>query len=245
MTSDAPLSQRREAAQLLVALPPGRRRGRRCARGGRSGSRDRRLGGGRRARLGDAAARPRVQAIVARPRRSRPARARGAGAGRRWRDGGVPVLGDALDHCDDVLLCRAIITTLGKLRDPAGRARADQAPARGAEPARDGGRAGRHRRSAAAEALLERLRGDEYVPVRIAAAKALAKLGDARVAALVDDAARQEKEAAVIAAPAPPPPPSAQDELNGQTSGLDLGSEQKQTAPAPEPEPEARGPRSK
>jgi hypothetical protein len=83
------------------------------------------------------------------------------------------------------------------------------------------------------------------VPVRIAAAKALAKLGDARVAALVDDAARQEKEAAVIAAPAPPPPPSAQDELNGQTSGLDLGSEQKQTAPAPEPEPEARGPRSK
>jgi HEAT repeat protein len=53
---------------------------------------------------------------------------------------------------------------------------------------------------AAADALLERLRGDEYVPVRIAAAKALAKLGDAHLAALVDEAARKEKEAAVVAA---------------------------------------------
>ena len=53
---------------------------------------------------------------------------------------------------------------------------------------------------AAAEALLERLRGDEYVPVRIAAAKALATVGDAHVAALVDEAARKEKEATVVAA---------------------------------------------
>ena len=53
---------------------------------------------------------------------------------------------------------------------------------------------------AAADALLERLRGDEYVPVRIAAAKALAKLGDAHLAALVDEAARKEKEATVVAA---------------------------------------------
>ena len=53
---------------------------------------------------------------------------------------------------------------------------------------------------AAAAALLERLRGDEYVPVRIAAAKALAKVGDAHIAALLDEAARKEKEATVIAA---------------------------------------------
>jgi HEAT repeat protein len=53
---------------------------------------------------------------------------------------------------------------------------------------------------AAADALLERLRRDEYVPVRIGAAKALAKLGDPRLAALVDEAARKEKEATVVAA---------------------------------------------
>ena len=116
-------------------------------------------------------------------------------------DGGVPVLGDALDHCDDVLLCRGIIVSLGKLRDrravpvlikhlPEVQNRREMVEALGdiGDPA-------------AAEALLERLRRDEYVPVRIAAAKALAKLGDARVAAaLVDEAARKEKEATVIAA---------------------------------------------
>ena len=53
---------------------------------------------------------------------------------------------------------------------------------------------------AAAEALLARLRSDEYVPVRIAAAKALARLGDAHLAAPVDEAARKEKEATVAAA---------------------------------------------
>ena len=98
-------------------------------------------------------------------------------------DGGVPVLGGALDHCDDVLLCRAIIVSLGKLRDrravpvliehlPEVQNRREMVEALGdiGDPA-------------AAEALLERLRRDEYVPVRIAAAKALAKLGDAHVAA--------------------------------------------------------------
>ena len=53
---------------------------------------------------------------------------------------------------------------------------------------------------AAAEALLARLRSDEYVPVRIAAAKALARLGDTQLAAQVDEAARKEKEATVAAA---------------------------------------------
>ena len=51
-----------------------------------------------------------------------------------------------------------------------------------------------------ADALLARLRSDEYVPVRVAAAKALAKLGDVRLAALIDEAARKEKEATVVAA---------------------------------------------
>ena len=49
MTSDAPPSQRREAAQLLVSLPaPAGDRGGARARGGRQGSRRRRLGVDRR-----------------------------------------------------------------------------------------------------------------------------------------------------------------------------------------------------
>ena len=113
---------------------------------------------------------------------------------------GVPVLGDALDQCDDVLLCRGIVVNLGRLRDrravpvlikhlPEVQNRREMVEALGdiGDPA-------------AADALLERLRRDEYVPVRIAAAKALAKLGDAHLAALIDDAARKEKEATVVAA---------------------------------------------
>jgi HEAT repeat protein len=55
---------------------------------------------------------------------------------------------------------------------------------------------------ASAPALLDRLRGDEYVPVRIAAAKSLARLNDAdaHLAAQLDEAARKEKEASVVAA---------------------------------------------
>ena len=184
MTSDAPLSQRREAAQLLVALPApaGDRRRRSRARRATAIARSptgrrsappawatRRRARACRRSSRDAAAEPslRVHAALAL-----------AAVGD---DGGVPVLGDALDHCDDVLLCRGIIASLGKLRDrravpvlikhlPEVQNRREMVEALGdiGDPA-------------AAEALLERLRGDEYVPVRIAAAKALAKLGDARV----------------------------------------------------------------
>jgi HEAT repeat protein len=110
------------------------------------------------------------------------------------------VLGGALDHCDDVLLCRTIIANLGKLRDRRAvpvlvkhlvevQNRREMVEALGdiGDPA-------------AANALLERLREDEYVPVRIAAAKALARLGDVRVVAALDAAARIEREATVVAA---------------------------------------------
>ncbi|HMF44565.1 MAG TPA: sulfatase-like hydrolase/transferase, partial [Polyangia bacterium] len=202
VTSDAPLSQRREAAQLLVALPARPETAAALARA--AGDPDRGVADWAAvgaARLGDAAARPRVQAILADAAADPSLRVRAALALAAAGDAaGVGVLGDALDHCDDVLLCRQIIVSLGKLRDrrsvpvlikhlPEVQNRREMVEALGeiADPA-------------AAEALLARLRGDEYVPVRIAAARALAKLGDAHLAARIDEAARKEKEATVIAA---------------------------------------------
>ncbi len=202
MTSAAPPSQRREAAQLLVALPARRETAAALARA--AGDPDHEVADWAAvgaARLGDAGARPRAQAIVADAASEPSLRVRAALALASVGDtAGVPVLGDALDHCDDVLLCRSIIVSLGALGDrravsvlikhlPEVQNRREMVEALGAiaDPA-------------AAAALLERLRGDEYVPVRIAAAKALAKLGDAHLASLVDEAARKEKEATVAAA---------------------------------------------
>jgi HEAT repeat protein len=202
MTSDAPASQRREAAQLLVALPARRETAAALARASRDPDRqvaDWAAVGA--ARLGDAAARPRVQAIVADAAADAGLRVRAALALATVGDpSGVPVLGDALDHCDDVLLCRVIVVSFGQLRDRRAvpvlikHLREVQNRREMVEALGDIGD------PSAAAPLLERLRGDEYVPVRIAAAKALAKLGDARTAALIDEAARHEKEASVVAA---------------------------------------------
>ena len=119
MTSDAPPPQRREAAQLLVALPA--RQETSAALAQRGGRPDREVADWAAigaARLGDAAARPRVQAIVADAAAEPSLRVRAALALAAVGDtAGVPVLGDALEHCDDVLLCRGIIINLGKLRD--------------------------------------------------------------------------------------------------------------------------------
>jgi HEAT repeat protein len=202
MASDAPLSQRREAAQLLVALPARPETGTALSKA--AGDPDREIADWAAvgaARLGHAGTRPRAQAIVADAAADPGLRVRAALALAAVGDTtGVPVLGDALDHCDDVLLCRVIIMSLGNLRDrravpvlikhlPEVQNRREMVEALGdiADVA-------------AAAALLERLRRDEYVPVRIAAAKALAKVGDAHVAGLLDEAARKEKEATVIAA---------------------------------------------
>jgi arylsulfatase A-like enzyme len=202
MTSNAPASQRREAAQLLVALPP--RRETAAALIKTAGDADRQVADWAAvgaARVGDTAARPRVQAIVADAAVESHLRVRAALALATVGDaGGVAVLGDALDRCEDVLLCRQIVIALGKLRDPRAvpilikhlgevQNRREMVEALG-----DSGD------PAAAPALLERLRSDEYVPVRIAAAKSLARLNDARLAAAVEDAARKEKEATVAAA---------------------------------------------
>jgi arylsulfatase A-like enzyme/HEAT repeat protein len=202
MVSDAPPAQRREAAQLLVSLPA--RKETSAALVKAAGDADRQVADWAAigaARLGDPVARPRVQAIVADAGAEPNMRVRAALALAAVGDTvGVPVLGDALEQCEDILLCRGIVVNLGRLRDrravpvlikhlPEVQNRREMVEALGdiGDPA-------------AADALLERLRRDEYVPVRIAAATALAKLGDAHLAALVDEAARKEKEATVVAA---------------------------------------------
>ncbi|HVY38111.1 MAG TPA: HEAT repeat domain-containing protein, partial [Polyangia bacterium] len=53
---------------------------------------------------------------------------------------------------------------------------------------------------AAAPALLERLRGDAYVPVRAAAARALAAVGDRAAVPALEQAARRDTEPMVAAA---------------------------------------------
>src|SRR5262249_55406068 len=162
----------REAAQLLVALPP--RQETAAALIKTKDDPDRQVADWAAvgaARVGDAAARPRVQSIVADAAADPQLRVRAALAlAAAGAPGRVGVLGDGLDRCDDVLLCRQIVGSLGKLRDPRAvpvlvkhlpevQNRREMVEALG-----DVGDA------SAAPALLERLRGDEYVPVRIAAA---------------------------------------------------------------------------
>lgn len=161
-------------------------------------------------RLGDASARERVRAVATNAAAEPPAvtpavarllRIRAALALAKVSDAsGVPALNEALDHCDDVLLCRLIIITLGQLRDrravpallahlPEVQNRREMVDALGAigDPA-------------ACDALVERLRGDSYVPVRVQAAKALAKLGDPSVIPALERVLKSETETTVVAA---------------------------------------------
>jgi HEAT repeat protein len=145
-----------------------------------------------------------VRRFVADPSAGRMLRIRGALALAAIDDAaGVPVLAEALaDQCHDVLLCRLVILGLGKLRDRRAvpallehlsevQNRREMVDALGdiGDPA-------------ARDALLERLRGDEYVPVRVQAAKALAKLGDRSpaVVAALEHAARHDTEPTVVTA---------------------------------------------
>ena len=202
MVSRAPLATRREAAELLVALPPRKETATFFAQA--TSDRDpivadwAAVGA---VRVGDADARARVRVVVGNAGAPRLLRIRGALALAQIGDAtGVPALNEALDHCDDVLLCRLIIINLGKLRDrravpallahlPEVQNRREMIDALGdiGDPA-------------AREAVAERLRGDEYVPVRIQAASALAKLGDPSVIPALERVIERETEATVIAA---------------------------------------------
>ena len=123
----------------------------------------------------------------------------------RWRfrgdKTGVPTLAESLDDCqDDVLFCRLIIIQLGKLGDRRGVAallkhlpevqnRREMVDSLGdiGDPI-------------AVPALVERLRHDEYVPVRAQAARALAKIGRVDVLPALESAAHQDTEESVAAA---------------------------------------------
>jgi arylsulfatase A-like enzyme/HEAT repeat protein len=201
MSGGAPLAQRREAAQLLVGLPPRRETADALARAASDpdvaisdwaavGS----------VRLGNETARARVRALVdSAPSAALRVRAALALAGI-GDPTGVPVLAGALDHCDDVLLCRVVIVSLGKLRDrravpaliahlPEVQNRREMVDALGeiGDPS-------------ARDALVARLGSDEYVPVRIRAAAALARIGDPSALGALDHAAHHDTEPTVVAA---------------------------------------------
>jgi len=211
MIAPGSLALRREAAQLLVGLPPRPETSpalRRAARDVDPVIADWAAVGA--VRLGDVPARARVQALAApkqdgastaAPTPPSTLRVRAAlalaGAGD---TSGVPVLAAALDHCDDVLLCRFIIVSLGKLRDPravpALLAHLPEVQNR-REMVDALGEIGDRR---ARDALVERLNRDEYVPVRVHAAAALARLGDPAALGALERAQRHDTEPTVVAA---------------------------------------------
>ncbi len=114
---------------------------------------------------------------------------------------GVPILAEALDSCaGDVSLCKRIVAVLGDLKD--GRAvrplvehlafvqtrrETVEALSAIADPT-------------SVSALAACLKSDEYVPVRVAAASALGRLGGAHSLQALESALGSEQEEAVLAA---------------------------------------------
>jgi HEAT repeat protein len=155
-------------------------------------------------RLGEAAGRARALAIVSRPGREANAALRRHAALflAQVADGaGVMVLAEALDACaGNEASCKSIIVALGKLRDaravPALIAHLPDVLTR-LEVVQALGEIG----DASAEpALVERLKSDEYVPVRVAAAHVLARMGGARAVLALKWSASNDKEPRVVEA---------------------------------------------
>ena len=220
MNTTAPIGERREAAELLVGLPPRPETASALARAAADpdgtvadwaavGS----------VRLGDGTRRGRVAALVGDAKTAPELRVRAALALAAAGDGsGIPVLAEALARHDDILLCRFIIVTLGKLGDrravPLLLAHLTEVQNR-REMVEALGTLGD---PAAIPALIESLRHDAYVPVRAAAATSLAQIGkgegrsDGRsegqndsaaprhLIAVLSDAARHDTEPMVVAA---------------------------------------------
>ncbi|HTB57709.1 MAG TPA: sulfatase-like hydrolase/transferase [Polyangia bacterium] len=210
MISAAPVTERREAAELLVGLPPQPETATALARA--AADPDGTLADWAAVgslRVGDGGRRARVVALVGDGKTAKDLRVRAALALATAGDGsGIPVLAEALDRRDDIPLCRFIIVTLGKLGDrravpillahlPEVQNRREMVEALGALGAR-----------AAVPALVETLRHDAYVPVRAAAATSLAQIGvnvgksspDRRLIAVLSDAARHDTEPMVASA---------------------------------------------
>jgi arylsulfatase A-like enzyme/HEAT repeat protein len=206
----APLAERREAAALLVGLPPQPATAPALARA--ASDPDGTLADWAAVgslRVGAAAQHARVTALAADPKTEPGLRVRAALALAGTGDGGgLPVLAEALDRRDDILLCRLIVLTLGNLGDrravpillqhlPEVQNRREMVEALGllADPAAIG-------------PLVENLGHDAYVPVRAEAARSLAKIvargldvdEQRRVNAALAEAARQDTEPMVKAA---------------------------------------------
>ena len=207
LQSGAPLELRREAARLLVEALPARQDTRALVVAAMNAADDdevRDWAAGAAMRLGEPAGSPRLLAIVTRPgSEARWAlRVHAALALARAGDGtGVVVLGEALDACSaNEALCKSIIAALGKLRDPRAVpglvARLPDVLTR-VEVVQALGEIG----DAAGEfALIERLKTDEYVPVRVAAARVLARMGGARAGLALKWSVANEKEPRVAEA---------------------------------------------
>ena len=125
LQSRAPVELRREAARLLVEALPARQDTRAMVVAAMNAADDdevRDWAAVAAVRLGEAAAEPRLLAIVGRPgsEARRALRLHAALALAQAGDGtGVMVLGEALDACSaNEALCKSIIAALGKLRDP-------------------------------------------------------------------------------------------------------------------------------
>jgi arylsulfatase A-like enzyme len=226
LLSDASLPVRREAGRLLVSLPP---RAETAAAVKAALSADdeevRNWAAVAAARLGDPLGRQKSRELLARPEaQNQPLRVQAALALARHKDPtGVPVLADALSDCsENVLGCQLIILELGNLRDrravpallkhlPEVQNRREMVQALGAigDPS-------------VAAALAERLALDEYVPVRVEAAKALALLGGAESRQGLERSLREEREpavqeaarAALTALDRPSPPPATPDKAH-------------------------------
>ncbi|HVZ73447.1 MAG TPA: sulfatase-like hydrolase/transferase [Polyangia bacterium] len=205
--TNAPLAQRREAAQLLVGLPARSETAAALVRA--AGDPDVELASWASVgavRLGNVGPRDRVRSLAieagdAGPPAATSLRVRAALALADVGDAtGVPALGAALDRCDDVLICRFIIGALGKLRDrravpallrhlPEVQNRREMVDALGdiGDPS-------------AEHALVERLHGDEYVTVRVQSAVALAKIGARSAIPELERAEKHDTEATVVAA---------------------------------------------
>jgi arylsulfatase A-like enzyme len=206
LRSSEPVPIRREAARLLVALPP--RPETHDAVLGALDADDvqvRRWAAVAATRLGDAGSADRLRVLVDAPSADpgeRDLRIQAALALAHRNDrSGVPVLAEALDHCEqEVLLCQLIIQKLGVLRDrravpallrhlPEVQNRREMVDALGdiGDPR-------------VAPTLVERLATDEYVTVRAQAAAALGKVGGPAAVVGLQASLRHEREPSVRAA---------------------------------------------
>lgn len=202
LVPEVPAESRREAVRLLATLPA-RPATAAALREGR-GDADPEVADWAAValvRLGQLAGRARARAIAADPARPRHVRIHAALAlaalGERET---VAFLLEALSEESSPSLRRAIISRLGQLKDtravPALLALLEDVRHR-AETVEALGEIGDGR---ACAPLIERLLADGYVPVRLQAALALAKLGDAVAIPALETAAREDSEPSVVEA---------------------------------------------